>query len=104
MDAVDARRVGVVDEGAQHAEPVDRTTSLLTGAEFECFSAAPVAGESVLIGLTEAVPSCAVLLRLEAKTAGVGVRPDNPPWAWEAWTETGWQACEIEKDRNTPIM
>ncbi|WP_426561265.1 putative baseplate assembly protein [Angustibacter sp. McL0619] len=80
------------------AEPVDRTTSLLTGAEFECFSAAPVAGESVLIGLTEAVPSCAVLLRLEAKTAGVGVRPDNPPWAWEAWTETGWQACEIEKD------
>src|SRR3954454_10338014 len=32
------------------AEPVDRTTSLLTGAEFECFSPAPVAGESVLIG------------------------------------------------------
>jgi predicted phage baseplate assembly protein len=80
------------------AEPVDHTTALLTGAEFECFSPAPTPGEALLIGLSEAVPSCAVLLRLDAKTAGVGVRPDNPPWAWEAWTETGWQPCEIERD------
>ena len=52
---------------------------------FFCFSAAPKPAMRLYVGLTEAVPSCAVTLRFGCQIEGVGVDPDCPPLAWEAW-------------------
>ena len=68
-----------------------------------CFSAVPVAGEALAVGLSNATPSCAVLLHIEATIAGLGVRPDDPPIVWEALTHTGWTACEVDRGRSDDI-
>ena len=58
----------------------------------------PVPDDALLIGLTEAVPSCAVTLRMDCTVAGVGVDPRRPPLIWEAWTGSGWTPCELDHD------
>ena len=68
------------------------------GADAPAFSAVPVAGETMLIGLSAAVPSCAVLLRIACPVGGIGIDPRNPPLAWEAWNGSGWSACEVDRD------
>jgi predicted phage baseplate assembly protein len=76
-------------------------TETLAGSNpqgFFPFDATPKPGDALLIGLTEAVPSCAVRLQLDCEIEGVGVDPDDPPLVWEAWTEQGWTACEVDSD------
>src|SRR5918997_1986088 len=64
-----------------------------------CFPTQPPAvGDALLIGLSNAVPSCAVTLRLTCPVAGHGIDPRRPPRVWEAWTDDGWAECEIDKD------
>ncbi|MGI5519177.1 putative baseplate assembly protein [Streptomyces sp. CA-106131] len=84
----------------QHkAEPVtDRTTDLAEGKDVMCFAQAPQPGDCMLLGLTAAVPDCAVALELDSRVDGVGVDPRQPPLVWEAWTEDGWQSCEVDRD------
>lgn len=65
---------------------------------FFCFGDTPRPGDALLVGLSEAVPKCLVLLRIDARIEGVGVNPDRPPLSWEAWTEEGWMPCELEED------
>ncbi len=79
-------------------EPVEKTAALAGGAGFACFSPAPRVGDALLVGLTNAVPSCAVVLRLDCRVSGVGVDPRNPPLIWEAWTSGGWVGCELDRD------
>ncbi len=54
--------------------PIDTTGSLGAGG-FRCFSSPPTPGDALLIGLSEAVPSCAVLLRMDCRVSGRGVDP-----------------------------
>ncbi|HEU0133108.1 MAG TPA: putative baseplate assembly protein [Mycobacteriales bacterium] len=86
----------VATEGG--GEQVDRTDQLDAGSQFPCFTAAPVAGDALLLGLREPAPSCAVALRFTCDVEGVGVDPRQPPLVWEAWTGAGWAACELERD------
>jgi predicted phage baseplate assembly protein len=80
-------------------QPVrDHTEALEARTEFYCFQRVPRPDDVLLIGLTEAVPSCAVTLRMRCEIEGVGVDPDNPPLVWEAWDGYGWSACEVERD------
>ena len=80
-------------------QPVrDHTEALQARTEFYCFQRVPRPDDVLLIGLTEAVPSCAVTLRMRCEIEGVGVDPDNPPLVWEAWDGYGWSACEVERD------
>ncbi len=88
-------RAGAMAAGG---EVVDHSTALRAGGEFECFQRSPQPGDALLVGLSNAVPSCAVVLRMDCRVRGVGVRPDWPPLIWEAWTGTGWTACDLEKD------
>jgi predicted phage baseplate assembly protein len=76
----------------------DRTTDLAEGRDLLCFAEAPAVGDSMLIGLSAAVPYCAVALRLDSRVDGVGVDPRQPPLVWEAWTADGWVECEVETD------
>jgi predicted phage baseplate assembly protein len=63
-----------------------------------CFSRIPEPGDVFLVGLSNAVPSCVVTLRIDAHIEGIGVDPANPPLVWEAWTGAEWEPCELERD------
>ncbi|MFD5361957.1 putative baseplate assembly protein [Streptomyces tendae] len=76
----------------------DRTTDLSESKDVLCFAEAPGPGDCMLIGLTAAVPDCALALELDSRVDGVGVDPRQPPLVWEAWTEDGWQSCEVDRD------
>jgi predicted phage baseplate assembly protein len=79
-------------------EPADQRNEA-GGIEFRCFSERPSPGDALLIGLDNAVPSCAVLLRFDCRVSGVGVDPTNPPYVWEAWTGgPDWVQCDLERD------
>ena len=80
------------------AEPADHTSALAAGGGYACFSAKPQAGDALLVGLSNAVPSCAIVIRLDCRVSGVGVNPLDPPLIWEAWNGAGWSACEVERD------
>jgi predicted phage baseplate assembly protein len=76
----------------------DHAESLAKRVKFFCFSSEPKAGDALYVGLSEAVPSCAVTLRFRCEIEGVGVDPDRPPLAWEAWDGDDWVACEVDHD------
>ena len=79
-------------------EPVDTTETLAFGQGFACFGATPSAGDVLLVGLSDPVPSCAVAVHLDCRIEGVGVDPKDPPLVWEAWDGTGWAACDVDRD------
>jgi len=83
---------------AQGSAPVRRQDELGRGTGFQCFSRVPAPGDALLIGLSEAVPSNAVTLRLTCRIEGVGVDPNNPPLVWEAWNTENWTPCEVDRD------
>jgi predicted phage baseplate assembly protein len=76
----------------------DHSDALALRTGFYCFDKQPKPGDALLVGLSGAVPSCAVNLRLQCRIEGVGVLPEHPPLAWEAWTGDDWAACELERD------
>ncbi|MEU5254681.1 putative baseplate assembly protein [Streptomyces longwoodensis] len=76
----------------------DMTANLAEAKDVMCFAEAPRPGDCMLLGLDAAVPHCAVALGLDSRVDGVGVDPRQPPLAWEAWTEDGWAACEVDRD------
>jgi len=80
------------------ASPTWRRDALDRGEGFPCFSRVPVPGDAMLIGLTEAVPGCAVTLRFSCRIEGVGVDPRNPPLDWEALGDGDWKSCEVDVD------
>jgi predicted phage baseplate assembly protein len=72
--------------------------ALTKRARFYCFSDVPKPGDALYVGLSEAAPSCAAMLRFKCDIEGVGVDPENPPLAWEAWDGDEWIACDLERD------
>ena len=78
-------------------DPADGTTKLENG-QLPCFSEVPRPGDALLIGLSNAVPSCAVVLRFDCPVRGHGIDPRHPPLVWEAWNGAGWSQCEVERD------
>ncbi|HEY3164375.1 MAG TPA: putative baseplate assembly protein [Candidatus Limnocylindrales bacterium] len=76
----------------------DHGEALAKGTRFSCFSDTPKPDDALYLGLSDAVPSCAVAFRLRAQIEGIGVDPEWPPLAWEAWDGDGWVACELERD------
>jgi predicted phage baseplate assembly protein len=77
---------------------VDHTGDLIDGRDIACFSTSPVVGDAMLVGLSAAVPSCAVVLRLDSRVEGIGVDPRQPPLVWEAWDGADWAACDVHSD------
>ena len=43
-------------------------------------------------------PRACLRLEFACNIEGVGVDPNNPPLAWEAWDGEDWAACEVETD------
>jgi predicted phage baseplate assembly protein len=78
-------------------DPSDGTAQLENG-QLPCFPEVPRPGDALLVGLSNAVPSCAVVLRFDCPVRGHGIDPRHPPLAWEAWNGAGWSPCEVERD------
>ncbi|MFN2588665.1 MAG: putative baseplate assembly protein [Actinomycetota bacterium] len=77
----------------------DHTEDVTYGEGVTCFDEPPKPGDALLIGLSNAVPSCAVTLRFECEEArGGGVDPLDPPLAWEARDRAAWMACDVVRD------
>jgi predicted phage baseplate assembly protein len=70
----------------------------LEQGEAVAFSPKPRAGDSFLVGLSDAVPSCAVVLQIDCRIEGIGVDPANPPLVWEAWDGERWTVCDVDVD------
>ena len=83
---------------AASGRPVDRTEETTDRREVTCFSAVPADEDAVLFGLSDAVPHCAVVLRLDSTVDGIGVDPRRPPLAWEAYDGAQWQPCQVDRD------
>ncbi len=83
---------------ADGSAPVDRTEELVRDKDPACFGTPPAPSDAVLFGLSDAVPGCVVLLRVECEVAGHGIDPRDPPWAWQAWDGSGWTPCDVEHD------
>jgi predicted phage baseplate assembly protein len=79
-------------------EYTDRTKDLEAGQDVPCFQTAPVIGDTLLFGLSAAVPRCVVVLRLDSRVEGVGVDPRQPPLVWEAWDGQRWVECPFDED------
>ncbi|BCJ56019.1 putative baseplate assembly protein [Actinoplanes sp. NBRC 14428] len=78
--------------------PVDLLEAVSEGRDIAVFPDVPTPGDSMLVGLSAAVPHCALLLELDSRVEGVGVDPRQPPLVWEAWTGDGWTACDVDRD------
>lgn len=78
--------------------PYDETAILEGAAPFGAFHEVPEVGDILLVGLSDALPSCAVQLDFDCHVEGVGVDPDFPPLVWEAWDGEDWVVCDLESD------
>jgi predicted phage baseplate assembly protein len=76
----------------------DHAEALAKEKRFSCFADVPQPGDALYVGLTEPAPSCAISLRFACHVEGIGVDPDWPPLAWEAWDGDDWAACDLERD------
>ena len=83
---------------AGEKEVSDHTEALQARSTFYCFDKVPKPDDVLLVGLSEAVPSCAVTLRFNCDIEGVGVDPENPPLVWEAWDGLTWLPCDVDRD------
>jgi predicted phage baseplate assembly protein len=97
LDRVGTGGANATDPSAD-ANWADRTDQLTMTSPFAAFSGPPHPGDCLYLGLSEAVPSCAVALTMVCRIDGVGVDPDNPPLTWEAWNGDGWEPCELDHD------
>ncbi len=70
---------------------------LRSGQSFSCFDKVPKPDDALYLGLSTAVPSCALLFHVDCEVGGTGVRR-NVPLVWEAWNGTGWVGCPVEYD------
>jgi predicted phage baseplate assembly protein len=73
-------------------------TDRLRLGRIQAFSSPPEPGDALLVGLSDAVPRCAVALQISCQIEGIGVDPDNPPLVWEAFDGQHWTPCELERD------
>ncbi|QEV20818.1 putative baseplate assembly protein [Streptomyces alboniger] len=78
--------------------PQDCGQDVFGGRDVGVFAESPRPGDTLLFGLSAAVPSCVAVLQLDSRVDGVGVDPRQPPLVWEAWTADGWTECEVEED------
>jgi len=75
-----------------------RTEQIRMRVPFPAFSTPPEPGDALIVGLSEAVPRCAVRLQFHCTIEGVGVDPEDPPLQWEAYDGTAWHPCEVSED------
>ncbi|MFB7056442.1 putative baseplate assembly protein [Streptomyces vinaceus] len=78
---------------------VPREEHLRLDIDFEAFGEGrPNCGDALLMGLSQVAPRCIIRLDFQCTLQGIGVDPDRPPLAWEAWDGIAWQECGVHED------
>ncbi len=77
-----------------------RMTSLeMAEGEFLAFDPKPMPNNALLFGLGGDLGGNTLGLGVNCEIEGIGVSPENPPLAWEAWCgEKGWLPTEVLKE------
>lgn len=101
LDIVPCSMAALAVQTSDAGGVADRTDDWRVGTGVPAFSARPVQEDALLVGLSGAVPRCAVTLRLQCEALGAGIRPEDPPWVWEAWNGGYWEPCELETGADT---
>ena len=86
-----ATRTYVMTGGAD-GRPYDQTTSSPTSARSPPSRRRRDVDDVLYIGLSRAVPNCAVAVHVDCDAEGHGIDPTDPPWVWEALGADGWVA------------
>lgn len=86
------------DSDDPQAETADRTFALTSGTGFAMFADPPQEDDALLIGLDDPAPRCAIRIDFTGRVEGIGVNPERPPLAWEAWNGHEWTECEVTLD------
>ena len=89
------RRTYVMTGGAD-GRPYDQTSELANERPVAAFSSPPEVGDVLFIGLSRAVPNCAVAIHVDCDAEGHGIDPTDPPWVWEALGADGWVPCDVD--------
>lgn len=79
----------------------DQTSKLdLEGQAFFCFAAPPQPDDAMYLGFQQDISHNILGLTIHCSIEGIGVDPNNPPLAWEAYCgeESGWAACQVDQD------
>ncbi|KQY24993.1 hypothetical protein ASD16_05900 [Cellulomonas sp. Root485] len=79
-------------------DTADRTGVLGLGDGFPAFSSTPVVDDALYLGLDQPARSSLLLVQAVCSLGGYGIDPRRPPLVWEAWTPSGWEPCEVERD------
>ena len=79
-------------------DTADRTGVLGLGDGFPAFSATPAVDDALYLGLDQPARSSLLLVQAVCSLGGYGIDPRRPPLVWEAWTPSGWEPCEVERD------
>lgn len=67
------------------------------GNSVECFRTLQP-GDAAYFGFENSLASMVIRLDVTASTEGVGVRPEDPPWAWDVWDGEGWAPASVQSD------
>ncbi|HEY1914793.1 MAG TPA: putative baseplate assembly protein [Streptosporangiaceae bacterium] len=89
---------GAGEDEEARGETADRTPQLAARTAFPMFDSPPADDDALLIGLDDPAPRCAIRIDFDGRIEGIGVNPEHPPLAWEAWTGEEWTACEVTLD------
>ena len=54
--------------------------------------------DAIYFGFEESLARNVLRFDFVAPPQGVGVNPESPPWAWEAWSGESWQAVRVRSD------
>lgn len=89
---------GTADPGGSPGELAD-VTNRMGIATVVPFSDPPVENDALYVGFDSAIGGHSVLLNLACEEGrGHGIEPERPPLRWEAFTDDGWQACDVSRD------
>jgi len=91
-------RLSAVGSAPSGGSFVDATEALSAGESVPIFSSQPGVGDCFYVGLSEAVSSCIVTVRISGQVEGYGIDPNRPPRVWQGWTGGEWVDCEVISD------
>jgi predicted phage baseplate assembly protein len=69
------------------------------GGVVVCFTSDPLTpGDAMYLGFERSLAGNLIRLQVEASIEGIGVDPERPPLAWEAWSGEGWVKLAVHSD------
>jgi predicted phage baseplate assembly protein len=75
------------------------TTDVAAGQPTSLFTNNPLrTGDAFYFGFEHSLAGNVIELRIGASVQGIGVDPNRPPVAWQAWTGEGWAGVEVNRD------